>query len=85
MDQPQEHFEAATKLLLGRFPSQRSNKHDDEEWVLYERYIPQVLALAKNYSDSQKKANALKPNMDFVSLLVDAAKYDFETCVSGLA
>lgn len=75
MTNPQEEFEAATKLLLGKFPRERSNKYDDEEWILYERYIPQVLALSKNYANSQTKPNALKPNMDFVNLLVNAAKY----------
>lgn len=75
MTNPQEEFEAVTKLLLGKFPRERSNKYDDEEWILYQRYIPQVLALSKNYIDSQTNPNALKPTMDFVNLLVNAAKY----------
>lgn len=75
MDNRQEQFEAATKLLLGKLPRERANKYDDDEWALYERYIPQVLALAKNYNDSQKKPDAPRANMDFVNLLVNAAKY----------
>ncbi|KAL3463576.1 P-loop containing nucleoside triphosphate hydrolase protein [Aspergillus heterothallicus] len=52
MKNPQEEFEAATKLLLSKFPSERSNKYDNEEWILYERYIPQVLYLARNYVEA---------------------------------
>ncbi|KAH8803590.1 hypothetical protein F5884DRAFT_510069 [Xylogone sp. PMI_703] len=72
MGDSQENFEAATKLLLDKFPSQRSNVYDDDEFLLYERYIPQVLALAKSY-DSQTKSDHLKPTMDFVSLLANAS------------
>jgi hypothetical protein len=74
MDNPQEHFEAAVKLLLSKLPRDRSNKYDDEEWALYERYIPQALAIANNYKDSQTKPAPLRPNMDFVALMVNAAK-----------
>lgn len=73
MNSPQEHFEAATQLLLEKFPSERSNQYDNEEWLLYERYIPQVIALTRNFVDSQAKPNPLKPTMDFVSLLTNAA------------
>ncbi|KAF0329893.1 transcriptional xre family [Colletotrichum asianum] len=73
MDDRQEQFDAATRLLLQKFPGERDNKYDDDEWILYEKYIPQVLALSKNYADSQSKANPLKANMDFVNLLVNAA------------
>ena len=41
---------------------------------MLEKYNPQVLALATNYKDSQNKPNLLKANMDFVKLLVNAAK-----------
>ncbi|KAI1097155.1 P-loop containing nucleoside triphosphate hydrolase protein [Jackrogersella minutella] len=68
-DDPQEDFEAAIKLLLEKIPSQRSSKFNNEEWMLYERYIPQVLALAKNYNDSQANPKPLEPTMDFVRLL----------------
>lgn len=74
MDNPQDIFEAAIRLLLEKFPSQRSNKYNDEEWILYDQYIPQVLVLAGNYNDSQGKKNALYPTMNFVSLLTNAAK-----------
>jgi hypothetical protein len=74
MENPQEKFEAATKLLLSKLPRDLSNKFDDEEWILYERYIPQTLALAGNYNDSQTKPKPLIPNMDFVILMVNAAK-----------
>ncbi|CAG8978829.1 hypothetical protein HYALB_00013203 [Hymenoscyphus albidus] len=73
MDKRQETFEATTRLLLGKFPRERDNKYDDEEWILYEMYIPQVIALAKNYMDSITKPNPLRANMDFVNLLVNAA------------
>lgn len=76
MENPQENFNAAIRLLLEKFPSQRSSKFDDEAWLTVERYIPQVLALAKNYNESQSKPNALQPNMDFVRLLGYAAKYE---------
>lgn len=74
MKNPQEEFEAATRLLLSKFPSERSNKYDNDELVLYERYIPQVLSLARNYNESLLKPRPLKPNRDFISLLVNAAK-----------
>ncbi|KAK1455472.1 hypothetical protein CMEL01_04232 [Colletotrichum melonis] len=73
MDDRQEQFDAATKLLLRKFPGERENKYDNEEWILYEKYIPQVLALSRNYADSQSKPNPLKASMDFVNLLVNAA------------
>ncbi|KAK2596203.1 hypothetical protein QQS21_006351 [Conoideocrella luteorostrata] len=73
MENPQEEFKAATELLLQKFPSQRSNKYDNDEWILYEHYIPQLLALARNYIESQVKPNPLRPTMDFVSLLANAA------------
>ncbi|KAI0139030.1 hypothetical protein F4776DRAFT_47404 [Hypoxylon sp. NC0597] len=73
MDNAQEEFEAATKLLLAKIPSQRSSKFDNEEWLLYERYIPQVIALAKNYNDSQTKPKPLRPTMDFVRLLTNSS------------
>ncbi|KAI1410375.1 hypothetical protein F5Y13DRAFT_192236 [Hypoxylon sp. FL1857] len=73
MDNAQEEFEAAIRLLLMKIPSQRSSKFNDEEWLLYERYIPQVIALAKNYNDSQTKPNPLKPTMDFVRLLTNSS------------
>ena len=72
---PQEKFEAATLMLLEKLPSQRENKYNDDEWLIYERYIPQVLALVKNYNASQRKSWPLKPNMDFVHLLAVAVKY----------
>lgn len=75
MDNPQEKFNATVKLLLSKFPSERANQYDDEEWVLYERYVPQVLALTRNYNDSQGGSQPIKPTMDFVLLLVNAAKY----------
>ncbi len=53
MDNSQESFEAAVKLLLSKLPRDRSNKYVDEEFILYERYIPQALALAHNYKDSK--------------------------------
>ena len=71
---PQKEFEAATQLLLQKFPSQRERKYNDDEWLIYERYIPQVLALTRNYNASQSKPRPLKPNMDFVHLLADAVK-----------
>ncbi|KAI1458139.1 hypothetical protein F4805DRAFT_474585 [Annulohypoxylon moriforme] len=73
MDNPQEEFEAAIKLLLGKLPSQGSSKFDNDEWLLYKRYIPQVLALVKNYEDSQTNPNPLKPTMDFVRLLTNSS------------
>ncbi|KAL8853088.1 MAG: hypothetical protein Q9221_002119 [Calogaya cf. arnoldii] len=69
---PQDAFDTATQLLLGKFPSQRENKYNDDEWLTYERYMPQVLALTRNYNNSQSKARPLKPNMDFVNLLAVA-------------
>ena len=72
---PQEDFEAATRLLLEKFPSQRENKYDDDEWLIYERYIPHVLALVRNYNDSQANSQPLKPNMDFINLLSVAVKF----------
>ncbi|KAK1636215.1 hypothetical protein BDP81DRAFT_406959, partial [Colletotrichum phormii] len=69
MDDRQEQFDAATKLLLRKFPGECENKYDDDEWILYEKYIPQVLALSKNYADSQTKPNPLKASMDFVNLV----------------
>lgn len=83
MDDSQEYFEAATKLLLAKLPSERSNKYDDDEFALYELYIPQVLALERSYNDSQQKTNPLKPNMNFVKLLVNAAKYANEVGTLG--
>lgn len=89
MDHPQEKFDAATELLLDKFPSERSNRYDDDEWLRYEKYIPQVLALMRNYNDSQKQeSHTLKPNMHFVMLLVNAAKYElnaifFATCLTS--
>jgi len=74
-ENPQETFEAATKLLLAKLPRELTNKFDDEEWLLYERYIPQALALAGNYNDSQTKPNPLMPNMDFVTLMANSAKW----------
>lgn len=74
MDNPQEKFEAATKLLLNQLPSERSNQYNDAEWVLYDRYIPQVMSLVRNYKDSQSQRTPLKADMDFVRLLVNAAK-----------
>ena len=71
---PQEDFDAATKLLLEKFPSQGENKYNDEEWLIYERYIPQVLALARNYNDFQTKATPLRPKMNFITLLAVAVK-----------
>ncbi|KAI0115622.1 hypothetical protein GGR51DRAFT_503594 [Nemania sp. FL0031] len=73
IEDAQQQFEAATKLLLDKFPSQRANKYDDDEWIICERYIPQVLALTRNYEDSQSRTKPLKPSMDFVSLLANAA------------
>ncbi|OHE96718.1 hypothetical protein CORC01_08035 [Colletotrichum orchidophilum] len=70
----QEQFDAATKLLVRRFPGERENKHDDEEWILCGKYIPQVLTLSKNYVDSQTKSRPLKTSMNFINLLVNAAK-----------
>lgn len=75
MSNKQEEFEAAIKLLLDKFPSQRNSLFDDDEWLLFEKYVPQVLALARNYNDSQKKPNPLTPNMEFVHLLTNASKY----------
>jgi hypothetical protein len=37
MENPQEKFEAATKLRLSKLLRDLSNKFDDEEWILYER------------------------------------------------
>ena len=74
MENLQEEFEAATKLLLDKFPSQRDSTFDDDQWLLFERYVPQVLALARNFNESQKKSSPLIPNMDFVHLLTNAAK-----------
>ncbi|KAI4279470.1 MAG: hypothetical protein L6R38_005037 [Xanthoria sp. 2 TBL-2021] len=71
---PQHIFESATQLLLEKFPSQRENKYNDDKWLTYERYIPQVLALMSNYNDSQSNARPLKPNIDFVNLLAVAVK-----------
>lgn len=73
MDNPQEDFENAIKLLLDKLPSQDSSKFDDDEWILYKRYIPQVLQLAKNYEDSQTQPNPLKPTMNFVRLLTNSS------------
>ena len=72
----QEHFEAATQLLLVKFPSQYEKKYNDDEWLMYERYIPQVLALTRNYNDYQSKSQPLRPNVFFVQLLAVAVKYD---------
>ena len=74
MDNPQESFESAIKLLLSKLPGDRFNKYVNEEWILYEWYLPQALALAHNYTNSQTKPNPLKPNIDFVALMVSAAK-----------
>lgn len=74
-DYRQEEFDAATKLLLGKLPHERANKYDNEEWMLLEKYMPQVLALAANYRDSQDRPDPLEANMDFVNLVVNAAKY----------
>ncbi|KAI1087828.1 hypothetical protein F5B19DRAFT_46663 [Rostrohypoxylon terebratum] len=73
MDNPQEDFENAIKLLLDKLPSQDSSKFDDDEWILYKRYIPQVLELAKNYEDSQTQPSPLKPTIDFVRLLTNSS------------
>ncbi|KAK0631075.1 hypothetical protein B0T17DRAFT_239362 [Bombardia bombarda] len=87
-DHRQEQFEADTKLLLGKLPHERANKYDNEEWALLEKYVPQVLELAKSYNDSQEKPNPLKANMDFVNLLVNTANgiHDNDTTnsVAGL-
>ncbi|KAF2753267.1 hypothetical protein EJ05DRAFT_504920 [Pseudovirgaria hyperparasitica] len=72
MENPQEQFEAATRLLLEKFPPERSNQYNDEEWLIYERYIPSVLALVRDYNDSQKNKSRIKPNMNFVKLLANA-------------
>ncbi|KAI0898720.1 hypothetical protein F4806DRAFT_506706 [Annulohypoxylon nitens] len=72
-DNPQEDFENAIKLLLDKLPSQDSSKFDDDEWILYKRYIPQVLQLAKNYEYSQTQPNPLKPTMNFVRLLTNSS------------
>jgi hypothetical protein len=74
MENPQEKFEAATKLRLSKLPRNLSNRFDDEEWILYERYIPQALALAGNYNDSQAKPDPLIPTVDFVTLMANTAK-----------
>lgn len=74
METPQEQFEAATRLLLSKFQAERLNKYDNEEWILYERYIPQVLSIARNYNESLLKPRPLEPNKDFIGLLVNAAK-----------
>lgn len=73
----QQEFEAATELLLTKFPDEGSNKYDDDELLATERYMPQVLALRRNYNESQANDSPLKPNMSFVRLLTVAAKYDF--------
>ncbi|KAJ8124006.1 hypothetical protein ONZ43_g173 [Nemania bipapillata] len=75
MENRQKRFEATAQFLLEKFPRERENKYDNEEWVLYETYIPQVLALAANYNDSQSKPDPLIANMDFVNLLVNAANW----------
>ncbi|KAK7990146.1 hypothetical protein PG989_010461 [Apiospora arundinis] len=72
MDNPQEKFEAAVKILLDKFPPERGNEYNDEEWILYERYIPQVLSLVGNYKESKKQAVPLKADMNFVRLLANA-------------
>ncbi|KAI1654754.1 hypothetical protein F4813DRAFT_194925 [Daldinia decipiens] len=73
LDNPQQEFEAAVELLLEKIPSQRSSKFDNDEWILYEKYIPQVLSLVKNYNDSQTKPKPLKPNENFVRLLTNSS------------
>lgn len=73
LENPQQEFEAAIKLLLEKIPSQRSSRFDNDEWILYEKYIPQVLSLVKNYNDSQTKPKPLKPNEDFVRLLTNSS------------
>ncbi|KAL8658195.1 MAG: hypothetical protein Q9226_001193 [Calogaya cf. arnoldii] len=58
--------------FYSRSSPQRENEYNDDEWLVYERYIPQVLALMSSYNDSQSNARPLKPNMDFVNLLAVA-------------
>ncbi len=74
VENPQEKFEAAVKLLLLRLPNNYANKNNNDQWVLYDRYIPQVLALANHYNESQTKPKPLKPTMDFISLLANAVR-----------
>jgi hypothetical protein len=38
----QEHFEAAVTLLLVKLPSGRCNTYDNDDWLVYERYVPHV-------------------------------------------
>ncbi|KAI0104454.1 hypothetical protein F4814DRAFT_430828 [Daldinia grandis] len=73
LENPQQEFEAAVELLLKKIPSQRSSRFDNNEWILYEKYIPQVLSLVKNYNESQTKPKPLKPNSDFVRLLTNSS------------
>ncbi|CAH0056955.1 unnamed protein product [Clonostachys solani] len=69
----QEHFEAAIQLLLEKFPSQREKNFGNKFWILYEKYLPQVLALVKNYNSSQGKPDPLRPTKSFVILLTNSA------------
>jgi hypothetical protein len=44
MGNAQEKFDAAVKLLLLKLPYKFANKNNNDNWILYDRYIPQVLA-----------------------------------------
>ncbi|KAI1127032.1 hypothetical protein F5Y10DRAFT_266482 [Nemania abortiva] len=82
-EKAQEVFEAAAGLLLDKLPSERKNKYDDEEWILYSQYIPHVLALTRNYEHSQSTSTSLKPSIIFVDLLINAANAIHDNDFSG--
>jgi hypothetical protein len=64
----QDNFDAAVVLLLGVFPSRGGSRVIDKDWPTAERYIPQVLALIRNYREEQP----LRSSSNLCNLICDA-------------
>ncbi|KAH6690247.1 hypothetical protein BKA61DRAFT_287339 [Leptodontidium sp. MPI-SDFR-AT-0119] len=80
----QETFDAATKLVADQFPKRLIIDTMYQDWPKCSQYISHVVSLCKQYSE-YSKSGVLKGSTEFVELLADSSWYlfelgDYDTC-----
>ena len=68
----QDAFDATVKYLLVTFPKRGDMVSMDELWEENDKYLPQIVSLAYQWSDSQEKQSPLKPTTDLCDLMANA-------------
>jgi hypothetical protein len=75
MNSTQTEFEAAVDLLYEAILFPESGGYNNDDWTVVETYLTQVTSVAKRYTDSQGSSKSLRPNQNFINLLVNASLY----------